>query len=103
MPIKRISMSIEDEFLFEKLKKKYKMTNDEALSYCVRAAMSKANELEDIKNTLDRTLEYIKLMVKVNKDLPQNDDYELMRRTVNSTSRFEELIEDKLKKVDEKR
>lgn len=103
MPIKRISMSIEDELIFEKLKKKYRMTNDEALSYCVRAAMSKANELEEIKKELDRSLEYIKLLVKVNKDLPKSEDYEQMKRTVNLDSRFEDLIEEKLRKVDEKR
>lgn len=96
-------MSIEDELIFEKLKKKYRMTNDEALSYCVRAAMSKANELEEIKKELDRSLEYIKLLVKVNKDLPKSEDYEQMKRTVNLDSRFEDLIEEKLRKVGEKR
>lgn len=96
-------MSYEDELIFEKLKKKYRMTNDEALSYCVRAAMSKANELEEIKKELDRSLEYIKLLVKVNKDLPRSEDYEQMKRTVNLDSRFEDLIEEKLRKVDEKR
>ncbi len=96
MPTKRISMSSEDELLFEKLKRKYKMTNDEALSFCVRAATDKMNELNDIKKDLEKTLEYVKLLVKVNKDLPTIADKEQMNKVVNSISRFEEMIEEKI-------
>lgn len=98
MPLKRINMSVEDELLFEKLKKKYKMTNDETLSFCVRSATDKMNESEIIKKELKKTLEYVKLLVKVNKELPTLDEKEQMNKVVHSTSRFEEMIEEKIEK-----
>ena len=93
-------MTVEDAQLFEKIKKKYNMNNEEVLSFCVNVACRKIKDLESNKTTLEKILEYVMLLVKVNKELPTIDDEERMKKVLNSTSRFEELIENKIKKSD---
>ena len=90
-------MSESDEQTLDKLKKKFKMNNDEILSFCIQTTNAKVMENDLLHLDVLKCLEYIKLLVKTNHDLPTRLDEEEMRRVVTSSSRFEEMIIDKIK------
>lgn len=110
MKIKRIAMSEIDEKTFDKIKKMNDMTSDEALSFCVQSTynqlvyhkgMIATNEPKksDANESLllKEILEYVKLLVKSNKDLPPKSNPEKMEEYVNGTSRFDDLVLRKIK------
>lgn len=101
MKIKRIAMSESDEQTLDKLKKKFKMNNDEILSFCIQTTNAKVMENDQLHFEILKCLEYIKLLVKTSHNLPTRSNEQEMQRIVSSSSRFEEMIVNKIK--DEKK
>ncbi len=67
------------------------------MSFCIQTTNAKVMENDLLHLDVLKCLEYIKLLVKTNHDLPTRLDEEEMRRVVTSSSRFEEMIIDKIK------
>lgn len=101
MKVKRIAMNEADEQTLNKLKKIYKMTNDEIISFCIQSTFLNTSVHQNNNRNIEKILEYVMLLVKTSKDLPSYEHYEQMEKTVESTSRFEELIEKKIKRIEE--
>ena len=90
-------MSESDEQTLAKIKQKYRLNNDEAISLCIQTTYAKILENTEIHEDIIKTLEYVKLLVKTNPNLPSRDQEEQMSQVVNRESRFEKLIEEKVK------
>ena len=67
------------------------------MSFCIQTTNVKVMENDLLHLDVLKCLEYIKLLVKTNHDLSTRLDEEEMRRVVTSSSRFEEMIIDKIK------
>lgn len=89
MKCKRINLSDEDAALFELIKQKENITNEELISLLIRSYYTHSSEL-------DLILEYIKLLVKTNSELKQYASEDEMKMVVNNDSRFQKLIKEKL-------
>lgn len=93
MKVKRIKISDEDDVLLELIKQKEKLTNEELFSKMIHHFADSANR--EIDKYILEILEYVKLLVKCNTNLPSSNEPEKMKKIVMSESRFSNYIKEK--------
>lgn len=94
MKVKRIKISDEDDVLLELIKQKEKLTNEELFSKMIHHFADSANR--EIDKYILEILEYVKLLVKCNTNLPSSNEPEKMKKIVMSESRFSNYIKEKI-------
>ena len=103
MAVKRIKINDVEEKMLEEIKRVEGLTNIEVFNKIIRAYYEKAfNHHENKMDTdvLNEIKEYVLLLVKNSPTLP-NDPVE-MQHYVNSTSRFEKSVKEKIKTNEKK-
>lgn len=87
------------ELIVKFLNKSKKDSMSEVINYYYKNVIENDIEhIDDINYKLNMIIEYVSLLVKSNKDLPPIVKLDEMQTMVNSPSRFEKLIRDKIDK-----
>lgn len=100
MPRKRVNLSDEDALLFDVLKEKEGVSNEEMWSLLISSYSNSKLKNEEQLNKLFKEIqivkEYVMLLVKTDPNLPTRTEPDKMLDYVNSDSRFHKLIEKKI-------
>ncbi len=87
------------ELIVKFLNKSKKDSMSEVINYYYKNVIeSDKKHIDDINYKLNMIIEYVGLLVKSNKDLPPIVKPDEMQTMVNSPSRFEQLIKNKINK-----